>query len=84
MSVRPLLRAIDQSDCRIAGCLFFIDTAFQVSIGVLQVSIEKSRTKSVILKLVFQAFRRKTKRFGEDRFFERVRGRKPKCGYTVH
>ena len=33
-SFRPQLRAIDQSDCRIAGGLFFIDTSLQVSIGV--------------------------------------------------
>ena len=31
---RPQLRAIDQSDCRIAGGLFSIDTSLQVSISV--------------------------------------------------
>ena len=42
---RPQSRAIDQSDYRIAGGLFFIDTSFQVSNGVCRWSTANSPYK---------------------------------------
>ena len=43
--VAPQSRAIDQSDYRIAGGLFFIDTSFQVSNGVCRWSTANSPYK---------------------------------------
>jgi hypothetical protein len=47
---RPQSRAIDQSDYRIAGGLFFIDTSFQVSNCVCRWSTANSPYKMAILK----------------------------------